>query len=56
MANMCITFLFFSYASASIIYLILGAFAASGNAALLMEHCHKNGTNEIERSELEGVK
>ena len=56
MANMCITFLFFSYASASIIYLILGAFAASGNAALLMEHCHRNETNAIEPSELEGVK
>ena len=56
MANFCITFLFFSYSSASIIYLILGAFAASGNAALLMEHYHRNETNAIEPSELEGVK
>ena len=55
MANCCITFLFYSYAAASIIYLIIGAFAASGNAAVLMEHC-KTTNNTITQEEKESVK
>ena len=56
MANFCVTFLFFSYAAASIIYLILGAFAASGNAALLIDHYHLNETNGLNESEKRDVK
>ena len=56
MANFCVTFLFYSYAAATVIYLILGAFAASGNAALLIEHYHLNDTNLVEDSEKSDVK
>ena len=56
MANFCVNFLFYSYAAATVIYLILGAFAASGNAALLIEHYHLNDTNFVEDDEKKGVK
>ena len=56
MANFCVTFLFYSYAAATVIYLILGAFAASGNAALLIEHYHLNDTNSVDDSEKSDVK
>ena len=56
MANFCVTFLFYSYAAATVIYLILGAFAASGNAALLIEHYHLNDTNSVDDSEKSNVK
>ena len=55
MANCCVYFLFFSYAAATIIYLIIGALAASGNAAVLMEHC-KITNNTITQEEKESVK
>ena len=47
MAGVCIGFLFYSYTAATIIYLILGSFAASGNIALLTEHYHANGTGSV---------
>ena len=56
MANCCITFLFYSYAAASIIYLIIGAFAASGNAAVLTEHYKKNDNNTVDEDEIKAVK
>ena len=55
MANCCVYFLFISYAAATIIYLIIGALAASGNAAVLMEHC-KITNNTITQEEKESVK
>ena len=55
MANCCVYFLFFSYAAATIIYLIIGALAASGNAAVLMEHC-KISNNTMTQEEKESVK
>ena len=55
MANCCVYFLFLSYAAATIIYLIIGALAASGNAAVLMEHC-KTTNNTITQEEKESVK
>ena len=42
MAGVCSGFLFYSYTAATIIYLIFGSFAASGNIALLTEHYHLN--------------
>ena len=56
MANCCITFLFYSYAAASIIYLMIGAFAASGNAAILTEHYKFDENNKITEEERKGVK
>ena len=47
MAGVCSGFFFYSYAAATIIYLIFGSFAASGNIALLTEHYHKNGTDSV---------
>ena len=47
MAGVCTGFLFYSYTAATIIYLILGSFAASGNIALLTEHYHANGTGSV---------
>ena len=56
MAGFCVNFLFYSYAAATVIYLILGAFAASGNAALLIEHYHLNDTNAVQEDEKKDVK
>ena len=56
MANCCVTFLFCSYAAASIIYLMIGAFAASGNAAILIEHYKFNENNTLTEEEKKGVK
>ena len=42
MANFCVNYLFFSYASATVIYLILAIFASTGNVALLVEHYQLN--------------
>ena len=47
MAGVCTGFLFYSYTAATIIYLIFGSFAASGNIALLTEHYHANGTGSV---------
>ena len=57
MAGVCIGFLFYSYTAATIIYLILGSFAASGNIALLTEHylSNKTGTG-IDKGDIENVK
>ena len=57
MAGVCIGFLFYSYTAATIIYLILGSFAASGNIALLTEHylSNKNG-NGIDKEDINNVK
>ena len=57
MAGVCIGFLFYSYTAATIIYLILGSFAASGNIALLTEHylSNKNGTG-IDKEDINNVK
>ena len=56
MANCCVTFLFFSYAAATVVYFILGAFAASGNAYLLIEHYKLNENNTVVESEKKDVK
>ena len=56
MAGYCTTFLFFSYASAAIIYFILAIFACSGNVALLTENYRYNSTQNLEASEEEKVK
>ena len=56
MAGFCVNFLFYSYSAATVIYLILGAFAASGNAALLIEHYHLNDTNAVQENEKKDVK
>ena len=42
MANFCVNYLFFSYAAATVIYLILAIFASTGNIALLVEHYQLN--------------
>ena len=57
MAGVCTGFLFYSYTAATIIYLILGSFAASGNIALLTEHylSNKNG-NGIDKEDINNVK
>ncbi len=47
MAGVCSGFLFYSYTAATIIYLIFGSFAASGNIALLTEHYHANKTGSV---------
>ena len=57
MAGICIHFLFFSYVSATIIYLIFGIFASTGNVPLLIEHYHLNAEKtDIEKDEPENVK
>ena len=56
MAGCCVTYLFFSYASATIIYLILGIFASSGNVALLIEHYQYVNNNELPEKEREIVR
>ena len=47
MAGVCTGFLFYSYTAATLLYLIFGSFAASGNIALLTEHYHANGTGSV---------
>ena len=47
MAGVCTGFLFYSYTATTIIYIIFGSFAASGNIALLTEHYHANGTGSV---------
>ena len=42
MANICVNYLFLSYAAATVIYLILAIFASTGNVALLVEHYQLN--------------
>ena len=56
MANCCVYYLFYSYAAASLIYLIIGIFAATGNVAVLMEHVKLNDTNQLEEEERGAVK
>ena len=57
MAGYCINFLFYSYASATVIYLILGLFASSGNIPLLMDNYRYNSSNqELEEGEPSNVK
>ena len=57
MAGYCVTFLFYSYIAATIVYLIFGIFASTGNAALLIEHYRINSTNqEIEDGDEKDVK
>ena len=56
MAGCCVTYLFFSYASATIIYLILGIFASSGNLALLIEHYQYVNNDELTEVERKSVR
>ena len=56
MAGCCVTYLFFSYASATIIYLILGIFASSGNVALLIEHYQFVNNDELTEDERKNVR
>ena len=41
----CVTYLFFSYMSGTMIYLILAIFAKTGNIALLVENLHQKQVN-----------
>ena len=57
MAGFCVTYLFYSYISATLVYFILAIFASSGNLALLVKHYHKDGdTDDIENDEQSDVK
>ena len=56
MAGCCVTYLFFSYASATIIYLILGIFASSGNHVLLIEHYQYVNNTELTEHEQRSVR
>ena len=57
MAGYCVSFLFYSYVAATIVYLIFGIFASTGNAALLIEHYRINSTNqEVENGDEKDVK
>ena len=56
MAGYCVSFLFYSYASATIIYLILAIMASTGNQPLLMEHYHYNEKNEVIEGDEKEVK
>ena len=47
MAGCCSTFLFFSYTSGTIVYLLLGIFAHTGNLPLLVEHYQYNSNNTL---------
>ena len=44
--NCCAMYLFFSYAAASVIYLIIAIFASTGNVAVLMEHMKEENDAE----------
>ena len=46
MAGYCVSFLFYSYIAATIVYLIFGIFASTGNAALLIEHYRMNSADQ----------
>ena len=56
MAGCCATYLFFSYASATIIYLILGLFASTGNVVLLIENYQYENSNDLKKGEQEKVR
>ena len=56
MANCCVTYLFFSYAAATIIYFIIGIFAATGNIALLVEHYKFSNATYLDEEEKSDVK
>ena len=57
MAGYCATYLFYSYIAATIVYLILGIFANTGNLALLIEHYQLDGdTQELKKDEPSDVK
>ena len=45
MAGYCVSFLFYTYVSGTIIFFLLGLFASTGNLPLLMEHYQYNSTN-----------
>ena len=47
MAGYCVSFLFYSYAAATVIYLLLGIFASTGNLPLLMEHYRYDDNNIV---------
>ena len=52
----CVTYLFFSYLSGAIIYLILAIFAQTGNVTLLVEHYKQNKNETITDEERKSVK
>ena len=56
MAGCCVTYLFFSYAAASVIYLIIGIFATTGNIAVLAENFIKVNDSYIDPEEKKQVK
>ena len=56
MAGCCVTYLFFSYAAASVIYLILGIFAATGNIEVLSKNLIKVNDSYVEEDEKKNVK
>ncbi len=56
MANCCVTYLFFSYAAATIIYFIIGVFATTGNIALLVEHYKHSNASYVDEEEKNDVK
>ena len=45
MAGYCVSFLFYSYVSGTVVYFLLAIFASTGNLPLLMEHYKYNETN-----------
>ncbi len=56
MAGYCVSFLFYSYAFGTIVYLIFGIFASTGNAPLLIEHYLLNNNQGLEENEENNVK
>ncbi len=51
MAGYCVSFLFYSYFAATIVYLLFGIFASTGNGPLLIEHYKLNSTSEVDGDE-----
>ena len=51
MAGICVSFLFYSYLSATIVYLLFGIFASTGNCPLLMEHYILNSQSKVDGDE-----
>ena len=49
MAGCCATYLFFSYISGTIVYLVLAIFATTGNIILLVEHYKYETGNNTEK-------
>ena len=49
MAGCCATYLFFSYISGTIVYLVLAIFATTGNITLLVEHYKYETGNNTEK-------